>query len=251
MSEWQDKAIVLRMGLFRESDIWLRMLLQNHGLCSIFAFGGAISKRRFCGCLDVFNILDCRVKTSGRHSYLNLQEASLLDGTRNLRHNWRNMGIGANCLRFLDAIAINAESAGECFAILQNLRLCLESPSPLHRLFPLFFRLRVAAALGMSPSLSQCGNCGSSLGGGSFLANEGRVFCGDCYQTAPYESQKYSIPVTGSSLAALKHVQKNLPEKWLDISLTTREAAICARVIDAFVQYHLGLAWDKGYFKRV
>ena len=78
MTEWADHALVLRIGHFRESDLWLKMLCRKHGLLTLFAFGGSRSRRRFCGCLDVLNSLHCRVKTSGRGGFLNLEEAVLL-----------------------------------------------------------------------------------------------------------------------------------------------------------------------------
>ena len=53
--EWSDTALVLGVGRFRESDLWLRMLTRRHGIVSAFAFGGSRSRKRFCGCLDIFN----------------------------------------------------------------------------------------------------------------------------------------------------------------------------------------------------
>ena len=91
MTEWADHALVLRIGHFRESDLWLKMLCRKHGLLTLFAFGGSRSRRRFCGCLDVLNSLHCRVKASGRGSFLNLEEAVLLGGPQSLRGNWRRM----------------------------------------------------------------------------------------------------------------------------------------------------------------
>ena len=38
--EWSDTALVLGVGRFRESDLWLRMLTRRHGIVSAFAFGG-------------------------------------------------------------------------------------------------------------------------------------------------------------------------------------------------------------------
>ena len=94
--EWADQAVVLRIGHFRESDLWLKLLCRGRGLLTLFAFGGSRSRRRFCGCLDVLNTLQCRVKTSGRENFLNLEEAVLLSGPQCLRGNWQRMGLAAN-----------------------------------------------------------------------------------------------------------------------------------------------------------
>ena len=37
MTEWADHALVLRIGHFRESDLWLKMLCRKHGLLTLFA----------------------------------------------------------------------------------------------------------------------------------------------------------------------------------------------------------------------
>ena len=57
--DWSDTGFVVAKGLFREADVWLRILFRGHGMQTVFAFGGAHSRRRFVGCLDVMNILTC------------------------------------------------------------------------------------------------------------------------------------------------------------------------------------------------
>ena len=78
--EWTDQALVLRMGAFRESDLWLKLLCREHGLLTLFAFGGSRSRRRFCGCLDVLNSLQCRVRSSKDGRFLNLGGGGLAAG---------------------------------------------------------------------------------------------------------------------------------------------------------------------------
>lgn len=82
--EWSDTALVLGVGRFRESDLWLRMLTRRHGIVSAFAFGGSRSRKRFCGCLDLFNELQISTKTTRNGMYLSLQEGNLIRGPRRL-----------------------------------------------------------------------------------------------------------------------------------------------------------------------
>lgn len=251
MSEWLDQAVILRMGLFREADLWLRMLCREHGLFTIFAFGGAKSKKRFCGCLDILNTLNCRVKTS-RNGFLNLQEAELREGAPGLRRNWQNLGMAVNCLRFVDSLAIGGESSAECFALVEKTRAHLGAKARVHRLFPLFFRLRLAAALGFGPGLSLCGGCSRPIAAhGYFLADEGRVFCAECAGGKSFASKKFSIKISRECLDILNAAGKEMPEGWRMEELSGSEAGACARLVDAFIQYHLGLAWENGYFRHV
>lgn len=53
--EWTDQALVLRMGAFRESDLWLKLLCREHGLLTLFAFGGSRQQAtllRLSGCAE-------------------------------------------------------------------------------------------------------------------------------------------------------------------------------------------------------
>ena len=250
MTEWADSALVLRMGHFREADVWLKMHCRGHGLLTLFAFGGSRSRRRFCGCLDVLNSLHCRVSASRRGDFLNLEEAVLLDGPQTLRQDWRRMGLAANCLRFVEALGVTAEGAAGAYALVEDLRRTLESAPALPGLFPLFFRLRLAGVMGFAPNLESCGQCGAPLeGGGQFVVDEGQMRCPVC--RAASGPARYGVELRPAGLDLLRHVQQELPSGWRVDALPAEDRRACARAIDGFVQYHLGLAWEEGFFRRV
>lgn len=242
---------MLRIGHFRETDLWLKLLCRRHGLLTLFAFGGTRSRRRFCGCLDVFNTLQCRVRVSRRGGFLNLEEAVLLAGPQRLRGQWRRMGLAANCIRFLEALGVNEEGAEESFFLLEDLRAELETAERLPALFPLFFRLRLAGALGFAPLLRQCGRCGASITGHAlFVVSDGQICCGACRARESFSRGRYGIELSSSALDLLWQVQQGSPSTWPKIEPEATDRRACARLIDAFVQYHLGLSWENGYFRK-
>lgn len=248
--EWADHALVLRMGHFREADLWLKLLCRKRGLLTLFAFGGSRSRRRFCGCLDVLNTLHCRVKASGRGDFLNLEEAVLLAGPQSLRGDWRRMGLAANCLRFVEALGVSDDGARETFALVEDLRRTLEESPVLPSLLPLFFRLRLAGALGFAPNLGDCGQCGGGMSGSAlFVVNEGQLRCASC-RTA-LGPARYGVELSAAGLDLLRHVQQELPSGWRTEEPLPADRRACARAIDGFVQYHLGLSWEGGHFRRV
>lgn len=252
MSEWNDQALILRSGKFREADLWLKMLCRERGLLTLFAFGGAKSKKRFCGCLDVFNSLQCRVKSSTNGAFLNLQEAVLLDGPRNLRKNWRAMGIAANCLRFVESMSINPENAKECFILLEDLRKMLESRKDGPAFVPIFFRLRMASALGFAPDFACCCKCGHSNGGRfMFRVDEGKIFCEKCAPDAHFKTRRYCIIINSQVLDLLRKIQYSVPSSWPVDKIANDVARTGSRAIDSFIQFHLDLAWDNGSFRHV
>ena len=74
------------------------------------------------------------------------------------------------------------------------------------------------------------------------------------------------IPLRTASLDVLRQVQEKSPLHWnfagdnpaeeetsgeKKVCLSPADRRECARVIDGFVQYHLGLVWDRGKFRRI
>ena len=250
MKEWTDQAIVLRMGHFRDADLWLKVLFRHKGLLTVFAFGGSRSRRRFCGCLDILNTLRCYVRTSGRQRFLNLAEAQLLSGPVGLRRNWQRGGIAANCLRFAEALGVNAESAAETFTLMEDLRATLDGAESVPAMLPLFFRLRFAGAQGFAPDLARCSACGAEIDEHVFFRmDEGQLLCQACSRAQRFG--RYAVSLSGRALGTLRQIQTSLPSAWPTGPLPPADRQPLARAIDGFVQYHLGLAWENGYFRRV
>lgn len=250
MTEWEDQAIILRLGCFHEADLWLRILSRQHGLQTVFAFGGAKSIRRFCGCLDIFNTLVCKVKSSRSGFYLNLQEASLLSAPAKLRHDWRRMGMAANCIRFLELVAINPEESEEIFLFLESFRNLLESPFLIPQLLPVYFRLGLISIGGFIPPLDACCQCGKEIADASaFLLEEGKLLCPAC--KSQYSDSGCILNLSSTVLDILRQVQKKKPENWPRENLASHNRAVCATLINKFVEYHLGIKMgDHGFEKN-
>lgn len=240
MSEWTDDAIVLRLGHFNEAHVWLRVLARQSGLITIFAFGGLKSKRRFCGCLDNFNILSCHVKSSSKGGYYVLQESSLIKAPRKLRSNWRNMGLAANCLGFLQRMEIDAECSAACFMLVERLRDFLEMEENASIFIPHYFRLRLAAVLGFAPQLNQCCKCGRIIQNerGFFMPAEGGIFCQNCTSQLSGHHKSGGMWLDQEVVRHLALVENSQPENWVDGYLARNGRRLCAQAIQAFIDYY-------------
>lgn len=251
MRDWNDQIIILRLGLFHEADMWLRVLSRDRGLLTVFAFGGAKSRHRFCGCLDKFNTLQCRVKEA-RNGYLSLAEAVLLEAPRNLRQDWRRMGIAANCILFMEAMRIDADSSRAAFSLMEDLRACLEKGGQACRLMTFFFRLHLSSLLGFAPDLDRCGSCRKGEEKEYFFVpEEGRIFCLKCLRSLEEGKIRHGIRVAAQALARMRDVRFALPSQWRDNDLSENDRRACSRLVDCFVRYHLGLAWENGRFRPI
>lgn len=251
MTEWDDRIIVLRLGLFHEADVWLRALSRQRGILTLFAFGGAKSVRRFCGCLDKFNTLQCRIKASG-NGYLNLLETELVKAPVRLRRDWRGMGAADNCIHFMEAMRVDHDSSKAAFALLEDLRESLEKWREPRRLTTFFFRLNLASLLGFAPDLEKCASCGTS---GKmnylFVPEEGRIFCPRCLGRLEDGQKRHGINAPFPVLSRLGAVRFSPPHEWREDDLLESEKRACARLVDCFIRFHLGIGWDNGRFRSV
>ena len=255
--EWTDTALVLSLGRFREIDVWLRLLTRRHGILHAFAFGGSRSRKRFPGCLDMLNLLRIRVDTGRTGQFPTLCEASLLWGPRSLRTGGSRLGMAVNCVRFLEALGLPQDDAGEALTLTHALLALLEGETPVPETLPLLFRLRLASAQGYVPAFDRCSACGAPLGFSEhdhagedafWSVAEGAVRCLHC---AAGKGQRSQGRLSPAMLRALSTVQGSPPDCWGHDGLTAHERQDCARYIDEFVQYHLGLVWDRGRFGKV
>ncbi|MDY7000330.1 MAG: recombination protein O N-terminal domain-containing protein [Thermodesulfobacteriota bacterium] len=112
MMEFTEKGLILKVGRFREYDLWVRFFSPSRGILTAFAFGGRKSRKRFCGCLDPMNHVLFRIKSSRTGNYLCLQEGSLVQAYPRLRRDPRRLGPAVNCLKFFEAVHVEPQGAG-------------------------------------------------------------------------------------------------------------------------------------------
>jgi DNA repair protein RecO (recombination protein O) len=252
--EWTDTALVLHVGRFRENDLWLRLLTRHHGMISAFAFGGSRSRKRFSGCLDVLNVIHIRAKLTRNGTYISLEEARLLEGPRRLRHDWHRLGMLMNCIRFLEAQGVAPDTAQSAFALTHAVLRLGEEAEVIREAIPVLFRFRVAADQGYVPDFSHCGHCGCAvrdLSAGQvlwFAMEDGTLVCTHCHTAQADNSRCIPVPLPVGQ--ALQSVQQNDPPLWNGLVLDAYEWRTCVRLADEFVQFHLGLVWESGRFRR-
>ena len=246
--EWIDKGIVLARGTFREADMWLRLLFRHHGVQSVFAFGGQHSRRRFVGCLDLLNELECSVKSSRTGQYLELCEASLVQGPGLLRTRRKELGLCVNCMKLVDSIGVPQEAAAGVFSLLHDLIQALGEPVGKPLITGLLFRLRVLDLLGYTPVFSSCLSCRKKRTGGAFFSiEEGGVFCLACAAKRNLNGARFA----GASLDTLESAMQSPPRAWADVDFPQAELRKVACCVDGMLRYHAGLAWEKGRYCRI
>lgn len=252
--EFSDRVLVLRVGRFRETDLWVRFLSPRRGILSAFAFGGSRSRRRFTGCLDIFNEVLFSIKTTRNGLYNALQEGMLLRAPVRLRTDWQRLGMAANCAKFIEAFGIAPDGSEKAHSSMCDVLALLEEESAPPVNLPVFFRARIAFDQGYAMDLARCAACSAPLESAShagFMVSEGRFYCTECARRAG--SEKFLF-VSHETLDALAHVQEYSPLRWREGILEDLAPAVhrdCARVVEAFIEHHVGLRWNSSRFVRV
>ncbi|WP_045221224.1 DNA repair protein RecO [Desulfonatronum thioautotrophicum] len=270
--EWIDEGLILKVGRFREIDCWVRFFSPNQGLVTAMAFGGAKSRRRFCGCLDALNSVLFKVRffpAKGRHV---LEEGTLLRGFPRLRQDAARTGLAANCLQFVQALRISPEDAPAIHKLLMETLDALDQAENVSSVFTQLFRAKICFTQGYAPELDSCMICGRLVAeeprsgdqglrsadghavdrfgckmgrfSGLTLAMEtGGVYCAHCPPVAGH--QVHIGPETRSILSQLA---SSGPRHWADMSISRTTRGELFQMVDGYVRRHLGLCWRNGRF---
>lgn len=248
--EFTERSLILKVGRFREIDLWVRLATPSRGVLTAFAFGGSKSRRRFLGCLDPLNQVLFRFKKSPRGDYLYLMEGTLVSGHPHLRTNQRTLGRAANCLKFFESVYEGPDNAREGYELLSDALALLDAGAETSALFPVLFRAKVAFLQGYGPGLTTCPRCGKDLRNSVaplFMVEEGQVVCSE--HAGGFGRR---VPLGEEAIRVLRAVQNAAsPENWaaLEPSPVARRQVYDA--VEGMVRYHLGLAWEDGRFQRI
>lgn len=251
MLDFTEKALVLRVGRFREADAWVRMLTPTRGVLTAFAFGGMKSRRRFPGCLDSLNLVLFKFASDRRGRYLNLDEGTLLHGHPRLRCHQRNLGVAVNCLKFVEAVQIAPEGAEESYGLMLDLLALLEEEIVQPESLPLLFRARLGFSQGYRPDFLSCGECGLVVGSFDnprFIVEKGQVLCPSCLGDSSPEA---GIPMSPGALRALDWIMTHPPGEWPRLTVPPMVRRDFSLAVERFMAYHLGLEWEGGFFRNV
>lgn len=248
-----EKALVLKVGRFREVDAWVRLLTPTQGVFNAFAFGGFRSRRRFVGCLDPLNLVLFSFSANKTGTYQSLDEGSLINGFFEIKKNTAVLGQAVNCLEFVRLMDPSPQDARIVFDLLLETLELLEETLPQGDMVPFLFRAKAAFELGYRPAFEECASCGTAAEGMKsplVSVESGQVVCAAC-QSGRKAVDGVVRRVSPGVLRSLEWIRTTRPADWARLSMPADVARQSRRLIEAFVAYHLGLQWENGYFKKV
>ncbi len=248
-----EKALVLKVGRFREADCWVRLLTPSRGVFNGFAFGGSRSRRRFVGCLDPLSHVLFTIGSSKRGEYIVLEEGSLLHNFPNIRGDSGKTGVAVNCVKFIEAMEVDPDDSASAYMLLLESLEMLDCSDGNIDFVPWLFRAKFAFDMGYQPDFLSCGDCGKSVrveSGYQFGIEKGQVACPTCLSAGkPLEG--LARPISSGALRALDWIQHSRPADWAKVAMDREVRRQCSQLIELFVAYHLGLSWENGVYKKV
>lgn len=199
------KGLVLRRKKFGEAHAYITALTEE-GLVTFGAYGIMSPKSR--------NFASCQPYTLSEFVLTEKGENLTLSQASTISHIVKN-GVdfeGLSLVNYIVSMAADTSFTGEDAPSIYSLTctaLYLIGQNSIQReIIKAVFELRLTAALGFYPDLSECIVCGKEPGGGVFLPSEGGIICGRCILPDGVSG----IRVTGALTRALEHML-TLPEK--------------------------------------
>ncbi|MCJ2163756.1 MULTISPECIES: DNA repair protein RecO [unclassified Pseudodesulfovibrio] len=248
-----EKCLVLKVGRFREADVWVKLLTPTRGVFNGFAFGGSRSRRRFVGCLDPLSHVLFTIGTNKTGTYTVLEEGSLLHNFPMVRKDPVRTGLAVNCIKFIEAVEIDPSDARPVYSLLLETLHMLESGGGSSDFTPWLFRAKLAFEMGYTPDFLTCGTCGLTIAGQDgyrFGVEKGQVACRTCLSGGkPLEG--LARPISTGVLRALDWIQQSRPADWVTVAMDSEVRRQSSQLIELFVAYHLGLSWEGGMYKKV
>ena len=222
----QDQGIVLRGYPFGEADKVVVLLSPNHGKVRAVAKGVRKTKSRFGGRLEPFTHVDVLLY-EGRNLDT-ITQVSVVEAYSHIRLDLDRVLAGGTMIEAIDAVAQEGAGSHRQFLLLQRGLRALEA-GPVHPDLVAAFLLKLAAIIGVAPSLAACAECGSADNLSRFSLASGGVVCGLC---SPDRGMKLRDGLTAHLAALAEADLSNLPAA----TELSRDAIGITR---RFVEYHL------------
>lgn len=222
----QDQGIVLRGYPFGEADKVVVLISPNHGKLRAVAKGIRKTKSRFGARLEPFTHVDLLLY-EGRNLDT-ITQVSVIEAFPHLRLDLDRVLAAGTMVEAIGAVAQEGAGSHRQFLLLQRGLRALEA-GPVHPDLVAAFLLKLAAIVGVAPSLSACAECGSTTNLARFSLASGGVVCGLC---SPDRGLKLRAGLTVHLAALAESDLSDLPPA----SDLSRDAIGVTR---RFVEYHL------------
>ena len=152
MQTLRTEAIILRRTNYGEADRILNVLTPEHGKVSAIAKGVRKAKSKLAGGLELFAASDITI-LRGKSDMGTISSARMETFYGNILKEYERMQLGYEVIRLINR-ATETVAEPEFYYLLKNSLIYLNELSVDYRVVEVWFRLRLAAALGVGLNLA-------------------------------------------------------------------------------------------------
>ena len=234
----QTDALCLRVVPFSRTSHIVSWLTPRHGLLRTVVKGACRPKSWFLGQYDLFQTCDIVLYAKSRNGLHVLKECCVADSRARFRSDWRAAGISSYLCDLVSRNLFGNAKLPGCFDLLsRTFDALLSNQEVLPLMF--WFELRLAHALGLSPSLTRCTSCGRSLRvqpAYSFSVSQGGIVCPAC----PVREAAESLRLSPDLVSILRRWQETeTPRAAMTTRCSDKQLLAISNLLDRFAAYHL------------
>lgn len=230
--EIRDRAIVLGVVDYGESDRIVTLLGRESGKVAAFARGARASKKRFAGALAPFHLLSVRL-IPRRGDLFGLASCEVEEAFLGLRASLEAIALAGHAAELCRELCREREPHPELFDRLAAhlARLAEAGPHPEERIA---FELGALAEAGFGPRLDGCVRCGDGAGEVRFVPAHGGLVCGRCAGSAGE-----GVALSPGALEVLRAAPFG-PSRVAEGEAGARALRECRRALRAYLRHVLG-----------
>lgn len=154
MNQFRTEAIILRRTNYGEADRIINFLTPEHGKVSAIAKGVRRSKSKLAGGLELFATSDIGIARRPASEFGTVTSARLIKFYGDILHDYDRVVLGYELIKQINR-ATETVSDTEFYYLLRDSFEYLNVPSIDKRVIELWFRLRLARALGAALNLAE------------------------------------------------------------------------------------------------
>ena len=225
-------GVVLRETLSKEADKILTVLTAEKGKLTVIARGARRKNSRLTAASELYVYSEMTAYES--HGYMMLTEASTTELFSGLRSDIGCLSLANYFAELTETLAGEGEDAAELLQHLLNAFYALGELKKPPEQVKAAFELRLMTIAGFAPLLNACMACGGAVeGNASFDLPGGGVLCEDCAR------QRGGTPLSGASLAALRHIVSAPAKKLYAFALEGEALAETGRLTERYTAAQL------------
>jgi DNA repair protein RecO (recombination protein O) len=239
MSDFSTSAIMLRRIDYGDYDLIVTLMTEDYGKISLIAKNAKKSIKRFSGALELFSVMNITGK-KGRSGLPVLKEVDLFQPFLKIRSDIAKTAYASYFAEVIVSWVEEGKPQKDLYILLKHVFDLLNRGRLSGEASSILFQMRFLDFSGLSPNLTECGNCRTGIetfeGGRIYISySKGGILCRNCRS-----HRSGNLELSKGTLKQLMWVNSGDLKKAERIKFTSRAVFEGLDFIEKFVSFHLG-----------